>query len=436
LDYLSALSYIENIQRSGSIYGLERMKELLDLLDNIDSELKIIHVAGTNGKGSTTAYLTSILKEAGYKVGTYNSPSVFSYNERWLINGKPLENKDVAKYMTIVRSAIENEQKIREVFNLEEFNPTAFEIETAVAILAFYNKECNVCVLETGLGGRWDATNAVSDKVLSIITRIGLDHCYILGNTLKEIASEKAAIIKDDVVTCKQDEDVMNEIAHPYLLENNDKKYRDSIMHTTKETKLISSNIKGQKFEYDGKEYEISLLGIHQLENASLAIEAVNVLRQKHFDISDKALLEGLKKARWHARFEIVENAEERFNIVIPDGKTLVFDGSHNPQGATTLANAVKEYFENKRVHLVLGILKDKDVDGILNILLNVANKVTTVTPPSIRALDKDDLKAKIDGKVYVDSCNDIKVAVQHALDENDSDVVVLCGSLTLFENL
>ena len=219
--YQEAIDYIKNIERSGSDYGLERMRELLALLGNPDDKLKFVHVAGTNGKGSVTAYLTSALKEAGYKVGTYNSPSVFCYNERWLIDGNPLCDEDVARYMTVVRECIESEKRLRSAFGLPDFNPTAFEIETAVAMLAFFDKECDICVLEVGLGGRWDATNAISQKELAVITPIGLDHCAILGDTLSEIASEKSAIIKKDCVTVEQCDEVMKEIYHPYVFDEN-----------------------------------------------------------------------------------------------------------------------------------------------------------------------------------------------------------------------
>lgn len=221
--YQEAIDYIKNIERSGSDYGIERMRELLDLLGAPDKRLKFVHIAGTNGKGSVSAYLTSVLKEAGYKVGTYNSPSVFCYNERWLINGKPLADEDVAKYLTVVKERIENERILRNAFGIGEFNPTAFEIETAVAMLAFFDKECDVCVLETGLGGRWDATNAIEDKELAVITPIGLDHCAILGDTLRQIASEKAAIIKDVAVTCNQPAEVMEEIENPYVFKDGKK---------------------------------------------------------------------------------------------------------------------------------------------------------------------------------------------------------------------
>lgn len=435
--YQEAIDYIKNIERSGSDYGIERMRELLDLLGAPDRHLKFVHIAGTNGKGSVSAYLTSILKEAGYKVGTYNSPSVFCYNERWLINGQPLSDDDVAKYLTVVKECIQSEQILRQAFDIGEFKPTAFEQETAVAMLAFFDKECDICVLETGLGGRWDATNAIDDKVLSIVTPIGLDHCALLGNTLGEIASEKAAIIKDEVVTCNQPPEVMEQLRRPFSIKDGKKEYRKATVVVCKQPQFLHGDICGQTFLYDGKKYEISMLGQHQLVNASIAICAVGKLRKKHFSIDDNALEKGLKNTVWKARLQVVKNAKEEFNITIPQDKVLVFDGSHNPQGAMALANAIKELFENKRIHLVLGILKDKDVQGICDTLVPLASKVTCITPPSPRAMKKEELQ-KIVAPLCRGDCdtNDsIKDAVQSSL-LGDCDATILCGSLTLFAGL
>lgn len=435
--YQEAIGYIKNIERSGSDYGIERMRELLDLLGAPDRHLKFVHIAGTNGKGSVSAYLTSILKEAGYKVGTYNSPSVFCYNERWLINGQPLSDDDVAKYLTVVKECIKSEQILRQAFDIGEFKPTAFEQETAVAMLAFFDKECDICVLETGLGGRWDATNAIDDKVLSIVTPIGLDHCALLGNTLGEIASEKAAIIKDEVVTCNQPPEVMEQLRRPFSIKDGKKEYRKATVVVCKQPRFLYGDICGQTFLYDGKKYEISMLGQHQLVNASIAICAVGELRKKHFSIDDNALEKGLKNTVWKARLQVVKNAKEEFNITIPQDKVLVFDGSHNPQGAMTLANAIKELFENKRIHLVLGILKDKDVQGICDTLVPLASKVTCITPPSPRAMKKEELQ-KIVAPLCRGDCDtddSIKDAVQSSL-LGDCDATILCGSLTLFAGL
>lgn len=443
--YGEAVKYIANIERAGSDYGIERTRYLLDLLGAPDGKLKIIHVAGTNGKGSVTAYLTSILKEAGYRVGTYNSPSVFRYNERWLINGEALSDDGVAKYITEVRDVIvaENGKRKNQANRLPKtplfsgtFQPTAFEIETAVAMLAFVDEKCDVAVLETGLGGRWDATNAVREKDLAVITPIGLDHCALLGNTLGEIAEEKSAIIRDDAVTCEQSDGIMRAIRHPYVLDGDgNREYVVANVRVCKTPRLLSCDEQGQTFEYGDSTYRIGMLGAHQLQNASIAVCATEVLREKNYAISERALCDGLERAVWHARLEIVKDAQKRFNIYVPQGKTLVFDGAHNPHGANALADAIKTYFAGKRVHLVMGILKDKDVDGVIGILAPLADRVTAITPASSRALDKSILKEKASAYAPCDVGEDVRSALTDAL-AGECDVVILCGSLTLFGGL
>lgn len=436
LFYQEAVNYIKNIERSGSKYGIERMRELLILLGEPDCHLKFVHVAGTNGKGSVCAYLTSILRESGYKVGTYNSPSVFKYNERWLIDGQPLDDESVAKYLAVVKETIENEQTLRRAFGAEEFCPTAFEIETAVAFLAFYDNDCDICVLETGLGGRWDATNVIYEKEIAVITPIGLDHCAILGDTVADIAKEKAAIAKDVAVSCEQADEIMRELAHPFDIVDGKPIYRNVRLEIASKPEILSSNADGQTFEYNGKKYRIGMLGEHQTVNASIAICAALQLRKKHWQISDEAIVSGLEKAVWRARLEIVKNAKEEFNITVPQDKVLIFDGSHNTHGAKTLADTLSKLFADKRIHLVMGVLKDKDVRGIVSTLAPVCNEATCITPPSARAMEKEDLlKTVSEFCDCVRTCDNTKVAVQNALN-GSCDVVVLCGSLTLFADL
>jgi len=443
LIYREALDYISNIERAGSDYGIERMRVLLSLLGDPDGRLKFVHVAGTNGKGSVCAYLTSVLKEAGYRVGTYNSPSVFCYNERWRVDGEPLSDGCVARYLTAVREAIDaqNARRERRGFGANplidgKLCPTAFEIETAVAMVAFADLGCDIVVLETGLGGRWDATNVIRENEVAVITPIGLDHCGLLGNTLGEIAAEKAAIVKGDGATCAQCEEVMRELRRPYDVRDGKRVYRDINLEVCGQGSYISGGIDGQIFEYGGKKYKISLLGEHQIQNASIAICAIDALRKKGWRISDEALRLGLERAVWHARFEVVQNAQSRFDLHVPHGKTLVFDGAHNPHGANALASALMRYFPEDKIHFVLGILADKDVDGVLDELAPLATRVTAVTPRSPRALGGDELAKMFKARnTACEVCEDIREAVQNALD-GDCGVTVLCGSLTLFASL
>ncbi len=416
--YSEARHYISNIERAGSDYGIERMRELLILLGEPDKYLKFVHIAGTNGKGSVSAYMTSILFESGYRVGTYNSPSVLDYNERWLLDGKPISDTVVAKYLTLIRDVIEQEQQRREGTDKRAFTPTAFEIETALAMLAFKDFGADICVLETGLGGRWDATNVIKDKELAIITPIGLDHTQILGNTIEEVASEKAAITHDRVVTCKQSHEILNELAHPFDIVNGEKIYRDVDVIIAPKCELMNANIDRQLFSYNSHQYEISLLGEHQLENASIAICASNELSKLGWGINESGIRKGLSKAKWHARFEVLKSQQQDFNITIPQDRVLVLDGSHNPHGAKTLAKGIEQFFYDKRINYVFGVLKDKDVDGIVDTLAPYANRVYCVTPNSPRALDNKDLQDKFTARGKDAYCIDnIKNAIEIAIE-------------------
>ena len=430
LFYKDAINWISNIERAGTDFGLERERELLNLLGSPDKDLNIVHVAGTNGKGSVTAYLTAVLVSAMKKVGTFNSPSVFEYNERFLLNGSPLTGGLVAKYFTIVRDTIEREQARRRDENLPPFTPTAFEIETAAALLCFKEEGCEIVILETGLGGRWDATNAVENKLLSIITTIGLDHCDYLGNTLQEIAGEKADIITKDAITCPQPKEVMDVIRAKV-------KKVGGVLTVTGQAELIAEDIEGQTFEYKGERYTIGLLGEHQLVNASLAIEAVSALGDKGISVTLDQLKFGLAEAKWGARFEIIGSHNCRFNLIIPHHKLLVLDGGHNPQGAEVLAKSLQRYFGGMRIHLVMGVLKDKDYKEMVRVLGPIANKVSTVTPSSPRALSAEDLAKEFESQGFDATPYPlVALGVQQAIGDFYGDIIVLTGSLTLFKDL
>ena len=227
----------------------------------------------------------------------------------------------------------------------------------------------------------------------------------------------------------------MQRIYNPYELKDGKRYPIKAEVSVCLQAHPISHCLDGQVFEYDGKRYEISLLGEHQLQNASIAICTINELRKKGWEISEEALRRGLKNAVWHARLEIVKNAKQNFNINVPIGKTLVFDGAHNPHGATALAKALKDYFKGHSIHMVLGMLADKDVDGVVDILAPLVNEVTAVTPSSPRALDKETLMQKVQRHTKCGVCDNTRLAVQNALYGN-CDVVVLCGSLTHFASL
>ncbi|MDD4839280.1 MAG: bifunctional folylpolyglutamate synthase/dihydrofolate synthase [Clostridia bacterium] len=412
MNYSEAIKFITNVEKFGSVFGLDTVRELLHRLNNPDNNLRFVHIAGTNGKGSVSCFMTSIVKEAGMKVGTFNSPSVFSYNERYLIDGKAIDNETVAKLLSVVSDA--RDKMGKDGLQL----PTAFEIEFAVALLWFSEQNCDIVVLETGLGGRLDATNVIKKKELAIITSIALDHTKVLGDTVGKIAVEKVAIVKDcPLVTFKQCDEVMNVLG----------KVED--LRLTNKAVSISDNLNGQEFEICGDKYFISMLGEHQLENASLAIKAVEVLRENGYLISETALQKGLANAKWAGRLELLEN---NISDKSEQHKYVILDGAHNPDGARILHNALNHYFGGKRIVLVFGMFSDKDVWSVASILTKDCCEVFTVTPPSSRGLDAKELKQIV--SQYCDNTKatySIKEAVELAL-EGESEVVCVCGSLSI----
>lgn len=409
--YKDALSYIMNISRYGSEYNLDRMQKACDILNNPEDSLKFVHIAGTNGKGSVTAYLTSILKENGYKVGTYNSPYIYNYRERFLIDNEMASEELVAKYLEIVKNTIEKLQKDNPKYYL-----TAFEIETVAAFLMFKDVKCDIVILEVGLGGRLDATNVIKNKELAVITAIGLDHCGLLGNTYAEIAAEKAAIIKDVAITFEQQKDVMEQIS----------KVAKKVIVAPCGIAIERNVDEGQVILIDGIEYTTRLLGEYQSQNLALAIATTEELKKLGWNITLKNTIKGVFNAKWPVRFEIKK----------VNNKYVVLDGSHNPQGAESLVRTIKTYFNGKKIEFVIGMLRDKDMEGVLKQLLPISSKTTFIQSTSPRAASVNELKDLAKKLGYVSGIiEDINEAIKDRIN-GDSDVIIVCGSLTLFENI
>ena len=317
----------------------------------------------------------------------------------------------VAKYLSIVKETIESIQKEENDFYL-----TAFEIETLAAFLMFKDEKVDIVVLEVGLGGRLDATNVIKNKELAIITSIGLDHCALLGNTLKEIAHEKAAIIKDVAITCMQDMDIIDAIGS----------HARKLIITAQPT-LIQLDIEsGQLIEYKSVQFKTKMLGAYQKENLSLALEAILYLISHGWDFNLDKIKEGVLNASWKVRFEVKKIKN----------KYVILDGSHNPQGASSLVDTLNVYFRNKNIHFIIGMLKDKDMKGILEILLPLSTRTTFISSVSSRAastLEEENIARELGYDVYVS--NDINKAIKEEL-TLDEDALVICGSLTLFETI
>lgn len=349
--------------------GLSRIRTLLSMLGNPHKSMKYVHIAGTNGKGSTSAMTASILREAGYCVGLYTSPCLRSFNERIRINGVMITDTEI----------MELTERIRLCCEKMEDRPTEFEMVTALAFLYFKQAECDIVVLEVGMGGEFDATNIIDCPEVAAITAIGLDHTEFLGNTIEEIARTKSGIIKPgcDAVVYEQDECILNEI----------QKHCSSIgvrMNVTDFSKIrpLSHSLEGQCFDFEKyRSLQIRLLGKHQLKNAAMAVKITECLISRGFRISESAIRLGLSRAKWDARFEILG--------VSP---VFILDGGHNPQCADTIAETLSEYLPNVKPVFLMGVLADKDYKSILKKLVPLGAHFVTVTPENPRALPAHEL--------------------------------------------
>ena len=403
-----ALAYISGVEFFGSKPGLERIGELLEKLGNPQQGLQFVHIAGTNGKGSCAAMTASVLKAAGYKTGLYTSPYLYRFNERMQINGKQIDDEVLAELVTRVKPAAEAMAD----------HPTEFELMTAVALLWYAQEKCDVVVLEVGLGGRFDATNIIAAPACAVIMNIGLDHTAVLGDTVEQIAFEKAGIIKNGcpVVLFQQSESVTNVVRERCEQEGSALVIPDfSQIHSE------FDSLYGQSFTYKGEAYALPLLGSHQLKNAATVLEVVNVLREKGWKLEQTDVEHGLYAVSWPGRFELLS-----------DEPLFVVDGGHNPQCAQTVAENLLRYFPDKRRILLLGILKDKDYGGLTDILDPVTDEYICITPGSVRALPAAELADHL--KRYNKSvavCDSIQDGVTLALDRSDEDSVVCAvGSL------
>ena len=323
MDYQEAMAYIEQLNKKGISLGLERMEALLQYLDNPQNDLRIIHVAGTNGKGSVCAFIESALQQAGLRIGRYISPSVYDYLERFQINGVYMDTQTFSILLSDVQVACAQ----MEQHGLEL--PTAFEVETAIAFLYFKQVKCDYVLLEVGMGGRLDSTNVITHPVLSVITSISMDHTGMLGNTLGEIAAEKAGIIKEScpVVLAWQKPEAMN-----VLLEKCKECHIEPIIADPLQQYDPEWNIYGQSFSYkDWKQVHIGLIGQYQQMNAIVALEALWVIQEWEPLLDDDAIRQGLLNARWPGRFEVILHKP-----------LLIVDGAHNPAGAQALVDTIK----------------------------------------------------------------------------------------------
>lgn len=413
MNYEEAIEYIHGTLKFGSKLGLHNIGELLKLMGDPQKKLKFVHVAGTNGKGSTCAFISSILMEAGYRTGIYTSPFIQRFSERIKIGEAEISTDELAEITAYVKT------KVDKMLEMGENHPTEFEIVTAIAFEYFCRNKCDIVVLEVGLGGRFDSTNVIDTPELAVITTISYDHTDRLGKTLPEIAFEKAGIIKHggDVVIygqCKEVEAVFEEACAS----------RGAYPHKVDFTDLVSGtyDINGQTFSLDGYEnLQISLLGSHQQHNAAVAVRAVEILRSKGYNIPEDAIRSGLKKTKWPGRLEVVSKAP-----------VVLVDGAHNIEGASVLRKALDEYFPGKAVIFIMGVLRDKDYASMISKVLPGCKRLYTVTPDSPRALTANELaQAAYKYCKNIVICDTIEQAVKKCIEAaSNDDVICSFGSL------
>lgn len=401
------INFLEICKNRGYVLNLENVQNTLKGLDNPDEKLNIIHVAGTNGKGSTSTFIENILMEEGYKVGLYTSPSVLTFYERIKINNTEISEEDFDNLVL----------EIMEVTEKGNIPITEFEVLTVAAILYFARNKCNYVILEVGMGGRLDATNGVSKTLLSVITSIGKDHMEYLGNTIDKIAYEKAGIIRENtpLIVYDQDEKALNTIREEANKLNSNITVADFNSIDIKEM-----NINHIVFNYeDYKDIEIKLLGEHQTKNAAVAIKAVEELRKLGVIISDNSIYNGIKKANIVGRFQVLNNEP-----------LVIIDGAHNIQGVKALNKSLKEMFPMKKFVFITGFLKDKDYMSAIESLAPIAEAFVAVEPNSPRALNSQELKDFM-GFLSDESYNAQKmdIALDFVMENYSEEIIVILGS-------
>ena len=415
MNYTEARVYLDEVSKYGSVLGLENMRELLGRLGNPQDDLKFIHISGTNGKGSVLAYLSTILSGGGYRTGRYISPTLFSYRERIQVDEQKIEKESLAHHVTAIAKVIE-EMKAENAGN-----PTAFEVETALAFLYFKEKDCDIVVLETGLGGALDATNIIKTTVMEVIAPISMDHMEFLGDTLEKIAMQKAGIIKPHtaVVSASQEPDAKKVLDH-VCKENQCSMYMVDPAQITD----VLYDVEEQQFSYKNwKNVKITLAGSYQILNAALALEGVEELRRLGYHLTDEQVRQGLYRAVWRGRFTLLSK-----------NPAVIIDGAHNPGAAKELKHSLDLYFKGKDLYYIFGVFQDKDYQEVIRLTAPLAKHIITVqTPGNPRALPANELKEAVQAvNPSVEAGQSIQEAVKKSLQlAKNEDAIIIFGSLS-----
>lgn len=411
---------IHEFNRFGMVLGLDRMEELLRRLGNPQDDLKVIHVAGTNGKGSVSKYLEEGLSACGYKMGLYTSPYIETFNERIRYDGADISDEDLEYYGQKVVSAAE--AMVADGLD----SPTEFEVVTAIAFLYFADRQADITILEVGLGGIGDSTNVVKSPLASVITSISYDHMAQLGSSLAEIAVNKAGIIKTGcpVIANVPQRDAAKIIARKAYAMGSRLYDISGIRAAVSDETPFSQKVSMELYEKSYSDVEISMVGRHQAENLKTALATLEILRKSGaVKLDREALYEGLKRARQPGRFE-----------VISEDPLVIIDGAHNEAGAQALQETMAQHFAGKKILLVAGILADKEIDSIVKFLTKITDHIIVTEPENPRKLAAEKLAEHVaDFGVAAEAVPDVEAAVHRVKEMADGyDVILFAGSLYL----
>lgn len=413
--YEEARVYLEHVSKYGSVLGLESIRHLMEELGNPQNELQVIHIAGTNGKGSILAYVSTVLQCAGWKVGRYISPTVMEYLERFQIDGEYMPKEVLLPIVEEVKWAAEQMQMKGMPY------PTVFEIETAIAFVYFARENCDYVVLETGLGGRLDATNIVKNTKVCVFASISMDHMAVLGNTLAEITEEKAGILKTEsvAVSYPQTEEVRKILQQKADEKNIPLWFADKEQVVVQKEELGSQNFSYKEF----RDVEIQLTGRNQIENAITALEVIRALRNQNVSIPDEAIYQGMRRTVWPGRFQVLEASP-----------LVIVDGAHNEDATRRLAENIRTYLQGRPIIGVMGVFKDKAYKTIIEIMQPYLEYVYTIDLPNKdRTLDRRELARALKAQgISAEDCESVEKALRKAKKSaKDGQAVLVFGSLS-----
>lgn len=415
-DYEKALDYMKKAAERGSKLGLSRIEKLLGIIGNPQNKIKTIHVSGTNGKGSFGAMLCSVLKTSGYTVGSFSSPAITKVNDSFRINCEEISDKEFALIINDIAPICESMKD----------KPTEFEVLTAAAFELFFRSNCDIAVVECGMGGDLDSTNVISSPLLSVITNVQKDHCGFLGNTIEEIAAHKAGIIK---------------YGRPVFFGGDIGNIPQSIINAAKEksSHLFTKNrseikcsfpesvfsLSGTQFNYKGMNINLPLLGTYQIDNVANVLNCIEILKDEGLEISNNAVKNGIETAKWHGRFEVLRKKP-----------IVIFDGSHNPDGIRYAAESIKFYFKDSKIALLVGVMADKEYELYADILGELIDECFAVTPNNPRSLKSEILAESfaekgIGSSAFENLDDGVKAAYAHAKSRNIP--LIALGSLYMY---